>query len=84
MPVLLFPETKLSTLSLSESLTTCSTTHCEYAQSCSTICDLMEYISVGFSRPEYWGGVPFPPPGDLPDPGIEAMSPALADWILYT
>ena len=27
--------------------------------------------SVGFSRQEYWSGLPFPPPGDLPDPGIE-------------
>ena len=35
----------------------------------------------GFSREEYWNGLPFPPPGDLPDPGIEPvslMSPALA------
>ena len=30
-----------------------------------------------FSRQEYWSGVPFPPPGDLPDPGIESRSPAL-------
>ena len=29
-----------------------------------------------FSRPEYWSGVPFPIPGDLPDPGIKPMSPA--------
>ena len=32
---------------------------------------------MGFSRQEYWSGLPFPSPGDLPDPGIEAMSPAL-------
>ena len=32
---------------------------------------------MGFSRPEYWGGLPFPSPGDLPNPGIEAGSPAL-------
>ena len=31
----------------------------------------------GFSRQEYWSGLPFPFPGDLPDPGIEPMSPAL-------
>ena len=31
----------------------------------------------GFSRQEYWSGLPFPPPGDLPDPGIEPSSPAL-------
>ena len=33
--------------------------------------------SVGFSRQEYWSGLPFPSPGDLPDPGIEPGSPAL-------
>ena len=32
--------------------------------------------SMGFSRQEYWSGVPFPSPGDLPDPGIEPRSPA--------
>ena len=30
-----------------------------------------------FSRQEYWSGLPFPPPGDLPDPGIEPGFPAL-------
>ena len=33
--------------------------------------------SMGFSRQEYWNGLPFPSPGDLPDPGIEPRSPAL-------
>ena len=33
--------------------------------------------STGFSRQEYWSGLPFPSPGDLPDPGIEPRSPAL-------
>ena len=33
--------------------------------------------SVEFSRQEYWSGLPFPSPGDLPDPGIEPRSPAL-------
>ena len=33
--------------------------------------------SMGFSRQEYWSGLPFPPPGDIPDPGIELGSPAL-------
>ena len=32
--------------------------------------------SMGFSRQEYWSGVPVPSPGDLPDPGIEPGSPA--------
>ena len=35
-------------------------------------------LSIGFSRQEYWSGLPFPSPGDVPDPGIEPMSPALA------
>ena len=34
-------------------------------------------LSVGFSRQEYWSGLPFPSPGDLPDPRIESRSPAL-------
>ena len=33
--------------------------------------------SMGFSRQEYWSGLPFPPPGALPDPGIKPGSPAL-------
>ena len=35
-------------------------------------------LSLGFSRQEYWSGLPFPPPGDLPDPGIEPLFPASA------
>ena len=31
-------------------------------------------LSMGFSRKEYWNGLPFPPPGDLPDPMIKPMS----------
>ena len=34
-------------------------------------------LSKGFSRKEYWSGLPFPSPGDLPDPGMEPGSPAL-------
>ena len=55
----------------------------EVAQSCLTLCYPMEYIahqaplSMGFSRQEYWIGLPFPSPGDLPNPGIEPSSPAL-------
>ena len=33
-------------------------------------------LSMAFSRQEYWSGFPFPPPGDLPNPGIEPTSPA--------
>ena len=34
-------------------------------------------MSMGFPRQEYWSGLSFPPPGDLPNPGTEPMSPAL-------
>ena len=34
-------------------------------------------LSMGFSMQEYWSGLPFPSPGDLPDPGIKPGSPAL-------
>ena len=34
-------------------------------------------LSIGFSRQEYWSGLPFPSPGDLPNPGINPQSPAL-------
>ena len=40
---------------------------------------------MGFSRQEYWSGLPCPPPGDLPDPGIKPLSPALkADSLLLS
>ena len=35
-------------------------------------------LSMGFSKQEYWSELPFPSPGDLPDPGIKLTSPALA------
>ena len=44
-------------------------------------------LFMGFSRQEYWNGLPCPPPGDLPDPGIESrslMSPALAGGFFTT
>ena len=47
-----------------------------------TLCDFMDCNPPGSSvhgifRQEYWSGLPFPSPGDLPDPGIEPRSPAL-------
>ena len=36
-------------------------------------------LSVGFSRQEYWSGLPCPPTGDLPNPGIKLVSPALGN-----
>ena len=50
------------------------------AQSCPTLCDPWTAahqvpLSMGFSRQEYWNGLPFPPLGDLPNPGIKPISP---------
>ena len=39
-------------------------------------------LSMGFSRQEYWSGLPFPPPRDLPNPGIKLMSPASVSYII--
>ena len=39
---------------------------------------------MGFPRQEYWNGLPFPSPGDLPNPGIEPSSPALAGGFFTT
>ena len=44
-------------------------------------------LSMGFSRPEHWSGLPYTPPGDLPGPGIEPaslMSPPLAGGFFTT
>ena len=41
-------------------------------------------LSMEFSRQEYWSGLPFPPPGDLPNPGIELASFALAGGFFTT
>ena len=54
--------------------------HAHSFQSCPTLCDpwtaaCQRPLSRGFSRQEYWSGLPFPSPGDLPDPGIKPASP---------
>ena len=41
-------------------------------------------LSMGFPRQEYWSGLPFPSPGDVPDPGIKPTSPALAGRFFTT
>ena len=56
--------------------------HVLVAQPCPTLCDPMDAahqapLSMGFSRQEYWSGLPFPSPGDLPNPGSEPRSPTL-------
>ena len=53
-------------------------------QSCPSLCNPVDCVSrqappsMGFSRQEYWSGLPFPSPGDLPHPGIEPKSPVSA------
>ena len=54
----------------------------EVAQSCPTLCDPWTVAhqaspSMGFSRQEYWSGLPFPSPKDLPIPGVEPGFPTL-------
>ena len=49
-----------------------------HAQLCLALCDPETHqasLSMGFPRQEYWSGLPFPPPGDLPDLGIQSVSP---------
>ena len=67
--------------------------HVKSLQSCLTLCDPMDCslpgssVFLGFSRQEYWGGLWFPSPGDLPDPGIEptaSAAPALAGGFFTT
>ena len=41
-------------------------------------------LYMGFSRQDYWRGLPCPSPGDLSDPGIETLSPALVDGFFTT
>ena len=40
-------------------------------------------LSMEFLRQKYWDGLPFPPPGDLPDPGIKLESPEIGLIILF-
>ena len=49
---------------------------CVCAQSCPAICAHQASLCMGFSRQEYWSGLPCPPPGDLPYPGMEPVPPA--------
>ena len=54
----------------------------EVTQSCPTLCNPMDCshqapLSMGLSRQEFWSELPFPSPGDLPNPGIKPGSPAL-------
>ena len=73
--------------------------HALSLQSCLTFCDPVDRTvalqapqSMGFSRQEYWSGLPSPPPGDLPNPGVEPRSPRplshqrsprTLEWVAY-
>ena len=70
---------RVSTFHL-ESCAVCNA--CLVAQSCLTLVTSQAVVrqaslSMGFSRQEYWSGLPFPSPGELPNPGIKPRSPAL-------
>ena len=52
--------------------------HANLTQSCRILCNPVACqapLPLGFSRQEYWSGFPYPPPGDLPNPGMEPTSP---------
>ena len=62
---------------------------CLVTKSCPTLCNpravaRLTPLSMGFPRQEYWSGLPFPSLGDLPDPGMEPMSLALAGIFFIT
>ena len=64
--------------------------HAKSLQSCRTLCDTMDDSLPGSSvhgilqARIYWSGLSYPPPGDLPDPGIEPTPPALAGGFFTT
>ena len=58
-------------------------------KSCPTLCDPMDYSPPGssvhgVSQARIWSRLPFPPPGNVPDPRIQSVSPALADGFFIT
>ena len=89
-PVFLFP---LAVMSIPRQVYCCRVCVCAKLLSCVQLFATVGAIacqaplSMGFSRQEYWSGLPCPPPGDLSDPGIEPMSlasPALAGRFFTT
>ena len=67
----------------------CILNHFSHVQPCHPMDHIacQAFLSMGFSRQEYWSGLPCPPPGDIPDPGIKPkslMSPALAGRFFTT
>ena len=72
--------------SFSLNLSVCALSHVQLLATPWTVA-LQAPLSMGVSRQEYWSGLPCPPPGDLPDAGIEpasATSPALARGLFTT
>ena len=60
--------------------------HAKLLQSCLTPCDPMDCMDPMDCSQEYWGGLPWPPPGYLPNPGMEPislMSPTLPDGSFF-
>ena len=70
---------KLHTTHYSECVRACVLSHFSHVWLLATIWTVARQapLSMGFSRQEYWSVFPCPPPGDLPDPGMEPTSPAL-------
>ena len=65
----------------------CASPVTKWCRTLSDPTDCMQHqdpLSMGFPRQEYWCGLPFPPPGDLPDPEIQPSSPALAGGFFTT
>ena len=67
----------------------CARTCAKLLQLYLTLCSPMDCthqasLSMGFSRQEYWSGLPCPPPGDLPNPGIKCAAPATPSLDFFT
>ena len=65
-----------------EAISVCVLSHLSRVRLLAVLCTIAHQapLSMGFSRQEYWSGLPCPPPGDLPDPGIEHVSLSLLHW----
>ena len=53
------------------------------SDSFATVAHSCNPLSMGFPRQEYWNGLPIPSPGDLPNPGMEPMSPTLTGGFFF-
>ena len=75
-------------MNLSMTQGVCVLSHLSHVRLCAALwtaaCQAL--MSMGFSRQKYWRGFPCPPPGDLPNPGIEPTSltsTCIGKWVLY-